>query len=120
MYETVIPPGLHGDRLGVQIRAAEQQLEVPKKPRGRLPAYFAAVVTTKQRETIYEIQATFNAQIEELRQQIATLEAQRNKDVDAVLSPDQMAETLTLFVGKLPFGMSVELSPGPSQNVAEE
>ncbi len=70
--------------------AAEKK--VAKKPRGRLPAYFSAVVDAKQREAIYAVQAKYKTQLEELQKQIAALEEQRDKEVDAVLSAEQLAE----------------------------
>lgn len=72
-------------------KAAAQKKE-RAKPRGRLPAFFAAVVTKDQREEIYAIQAKFNAQIEKLQQQLAALRAERDKAIDAVLTPEQLAE----------------------------
>ncbi len=66
--------------------------KVAKKPRGRLPAYFSAVVSAKQREEVYAIQGKYKTQLEELQKQIAALEEQRDKEVDAVLSPEQIAE----------------------------
>ena len=63
-----------------------------KKVSGRLPAYFASVVTKKQREAIYTIQADYGTQLEKLRAQMATLIADRTRKVDEVLDADQLAE----------------------------
>lgn len=71
---------------------AAEQKATKKKPRGRLPAYFAKVVTQQQREDIYEIQARYNAQIEELQKQIDELVAKRDQEVEGVLSAEQLAE----------------------------
>jgi hypothetical protein len=63
-----------------------------KKFRGRLPAYFAAIVSTEQRQKVYDLQAAYAEKIAALEEQIAQLVGQRDKDVDAVLTPEQSAE----------------------------
>ncbi len=63
-----------------------------KKPAGRLPAYFAAVVTPQQRETIYKLQADYEAQLEKLRAEMAKLIAERSREVEQVLDAGQLAE----------------------------
>lgn len=71
----------------------------PKKraePRGRLPAYFGEVVSNDQRDKIYEIQAKYLAQIAKLQDEIALLETTREKDVLAVLSPEQLGKVKQL------------------------
>ena len=78
-------PGLGQDEDG------NRPSETPQV-RGRLPAYFAAVVTPQQRKMIYEIQAKYNGQISELEGQIESLRGERDKEVDGVLSPEQLAE----------------------------
>jgi hypothetical protein len=67
-----------------------------KKSRGRLPAYYGKVVTDKQREDIYSIQAKFNEQIAKLQEQLAELTTQRDTDVEKVLTDDQRAEIARL------------------------
>jgi hypothetical protein len=62
------------------------------KPRGRLPAYYGDVVTDEQREKIYEIQAKFAPQIQELTEQLAALAKQQNDEVEAVLTAEQKAK----------------------------
>lgn len=60
------------------------------KPRGRLPAYYARVVTPQQRESIYKIQETYAEKLEALRAQLAELEAKMGEEIKAVLSPEQL------------------------------
>jgi hypothetical protein len=60
-----------------------------KKPRGRLPAHYGQVVSEKQRETIYGIQAEYAAKIEVLETQLKTLKAERDKRMAAVLTAEQ-------------------------------
>ncbi len=71
---------------------AEKAPAVKKKLTGRLPAYFAAVVTPTQREEIYKLQAEYAAQMEKLQAQLAALLADRDREVDGVLDPEQLAE----------------------------
>ena len=65
---------------------------VRKKAAGRLPAHFASVVSPKQRDSIYKVQADYAAKLETLQAQITALLKQRDRDVDAVLDADQLAE----------------------------
>ena len=61
-----------------------------RKVRGRLPAYYAKVVTSDQRKEIYSIQAKYNLEISKLRQQLMKLVKDRDRDVEEVLSTDQL------------------------------
>lgn len=63
-----------------------------KRPRGRLPNYYSRVVDEAQREKIYGIQSKYAEEIEALAAQIAELVAQRNAEVEAVLTPEQLDE----------------------------
>lgn len=73
---------------------AEGKKEVKKKerakPRGRLPNYFATVVSQSQREQVYAIQARYAKQIDDLQRQIEELETARDKEVDGVLTAEQL------------------------------
>lgn len=60
-----------------------------KKPKGRLPLYYASIVTDQQREAIYALQARYAQQLAALQQQIEALEKQRDQDIENVLSPQQ-------------------------------
>ena len=63
-----------------------------KKVRRRLPAHFSALVSKKQRATIYQLQSDYAVQMDKLRVQLDALIADRDRDIDAVLDPEQMAE----------------------------
>lgn len=63
--------------------------EKPAKPRGRLPAYFSAVVTAELREKIYAIQAEYEPKISKLRQELDALTKDRDEKINALLSPEQ-------------------------------
>lgn len=64
------------------------------KPRGRLPAYFSAVVSEEQREQIYGVQQKYAKQIDELERQLDELVAQRDKEVEGVLTPEQLEKVI--------------------------
>ena len=59
------------------------------KPRGRLPAHYAAVADEEQREKIYRIQQGYQPQIEELQAKLAALREKQAVEIEAVLTPEQ-------------------------------
>lgn len=73
--------------------AAAAKAEAPKarkKPRGRLPIYFGQVgLSEEQRTKIYGIQAEYGKQLDDLRKQVAAIEAKRDGEVEAVLTDAQ-------------------------------
>ena len=60
-----------------------------KKVRGRLPAYYAKVVTDEQREKIYKIQAEYRPKIKAIKAQLKALKKERKDKIAAVLTPQQ-------------------------------
>jgi hypothetical protein len=80
--------------------AAETAPETPmvavKKFRGRLPAYYSAVVTSEQRQAIYDIQAVYFEKLQALEKQIAELKTKQDEEVEAVLRPEQLEEVAKL------------------------
>ena len=60
-----------------------------KKPSGRLPNYYAEVVTPEQRKTIVDIQAEYKAKTDVLQTQIAQLTKEKTDKIEALLTPDQ-------------------------------
>lgn len=62
----------------------------PAKPRGRLPNHYAKVVTGDQRNEIYKLQQSYSLRIDELKAEIAKLEAKMQEEIDAVLSKEQL------------------------------
>lgn len=62
------------------------------KPRGRLPAYYARVVSGDQRDKIYAIQQSYEAKIADLQAQLKALTDKRDAEVAAVLTADQKAK----------------------------
>ena len=60
-----------------------------KKAKGRLPAYFADIVTEEQRVAIYKIQETHKKQIDDLEAQLATARDKEMAEIEAVLDAQQ-------------------------------
>lgn len=59
------------------------------KPRGRLPSYYARVVTPQQKEQVYSIQGEYEQKIDALEAQIVALEKQRDEAIRSLLTPEQ-------------------------------
>jgi Spy/CpxP family protein refolding chaperone len=59
------------------------------RERGRLPAHYAPVVTSEQREKIYDIQEEYKAKIDPLEAQVKALTKERDDKIAAVLTPEQ-------------------------------
>ena len=86
-------------RLGNQKSDADKpaaKKKVRSKPRGRLPAYYNAVVSPDQRERIYGIQAQYAEQIDKLLERLKMLTAERHAAVKGVLTPQQQAKVAQL------------------------
>src|SRR5262245_27439910 len=61
------------------------------KPKGKLPPYYADVVSETQRDKIYTIQAKYADQIKELNEQLAAVEKKQNDEIEKVLTAEQKA-----------------------------
>jgi cell division protein ZapA (FtsZ GTPase activity inhibitor) len=59
--------------------------------RGRLPPYYSQVVNGQQREKIYSIQQQFAPKIAEIKAQLQALQDKQSAEVEAVLTPEQLA-----------------------------
>lgn len=57
--------------------------------KGRLPTYFAQIVTEDQRQRIYQIQANYDPKIDALQAELDALVAKRDAEIRDVLSPAQ-------------------------------
>ena len=62
------------------------------KPKGKLPAYFADVVSAEQKEKIYAIQAKYADQIKELNDQLEAVRKKQSDEIDALLTAEQKAK----------------------------
>jgi hypothetical protein len=60
-----------------------------KKAKGRLPQYYADIVTSEQREKIYSIQAKHQEKISELNATLLAATRAMNAEIEAVLTADQ-------------------------------
>lgn len=63
-----------------------------EKAKGKLPPYFADVVSEEQREKIYAVQAKYANQIKDLNTQLAAVAKKQNDEIDSVLSAEQKAK----------------------------
>jgi biopolymer transport protein ExbB/TolQ len=67
-----------------------QEGKAAKKAKGRLPAYYADIVSGDQREKIYAIQAKYQEQINALQEQLAALNKKQTDEIEAVLTSEQL------------------------------
>lgn len=86
-----------------------------KKAKGRLPPYYAGVVSDQQRQTIYAIQEKYGAQITALQEQISALTRQRDAEIEGVLTPEQRAK-----VRELQEAAAAKRKKGTENNAAGE
>lgn len=72
--------------------AAGAPAKVRAKNRGRLPPYYARVVSGEQKDKIYAIQQSYEAKIADLQAQLKALTDKRDAEVAAVLTADQKSK----------------------------
>lgn len=74
--------------------AAEKEAKPAKKApadyRGPLPFYYAKVVSPDQKEKLYVITEKYAAEIKQLQGKLKELEAARDKELEAALTPEQL------------------------------
>ena len=77
----------------------EETAEKAKSQRStrRLPTYYSRVVTQEQREEIYEIQETYNEELEAIEVELKKKQKERDLAIEAVLQPEQLAEVKRLL-----------------------
>jgi hypothetical protein len=63
-----------------------------KKAKGRLPAYFADIVTEEQRTAIYKIQEGYKKQLDDLQAQLTALREKEMAEIEGVLDAEQKAK----------------------------
>ena len=82
----------------------EQEKEFVFK--GRLPAYYADIVTDHQKALIYTIQAKYQAKIAAINEELEAVTKQQNKEIEGVLTPEQKIAWQDMlgkpFEGRLP------------------
>src|SRR5262245_20539343 len=62
----------------------------PADYRGPLPFYYGRVVSPDQKDKIYAIQEKYAGEMKPLMAKIRELEEARNKEIDALLTPEQL------------------------------
>ncbi len=77
-----------GSPLSVGQDKAAGEKKVQKGTR-RLPAYYADVVTEEQRKQIYDIQAKYAKQLQDLNEQLLAVTKKQNDEIEAVLTAEQ-------------------------------
>ena len=75
--------------LGQEKAANTGDAKPAKAAKGRLPPYYADIVTEDQRAKIYEIQTKYSKELEALREQIAAVTEKQRAEIESVLSPEQ-------------------------------
>src|SRR3954454_13877687 len=60
-----------------------------KKAKGRVPAFYADVVTETQRQQIYAIQDKYARQISDLQAQLDAVSRQRDTEIESLLNAEQ-------------------------------
>lgn len=71
------------------VLAAQDAPSPRAESRGRLPSYYAQVVTPQQKEQVYQAQAEYEQQIDALEAKIEALEKKRDEAVRALLTAEQ-------------------------------
>ncbi len=88
------------------ITAQDSKKEVKKddpvpKAKGFLPPNYTKLgLTDVQKQDVYTIQAKYNTEIDKLEAKIKELKASRDKEVKAVLTPEQRKRLEEILLGK--------------------
>jgi hypothetical protein len=75
--------------IGQEKKAAEKKTE---KAKGRLPAYYADVVSEEQKERIYGVQEKYAKELKALNEQLLAVTKKQNDEIEAVLTAEQKAQ----------------------------
>jgi len=67
----------------------QEQAQQPKF-RGRLPSYYADIVTDQQKTAIYSIQARYHAKVAALTEELEALDKKLDAEIENVLTPAQL------------------------------
>jgi hypothetical protein len=86
--------------------------EPAPKMRGQLPPNWAKLgLSDEQKQKVYEAQNKYRAKIDALKKQIAELQDQEKKDMEAVLTSAQKARLREIVSGKVPSEEKSETKP---------
>ena len=83
--------GLLGAALTLTAQEQEEGQTQRRRARGRLPNFYAQVVSGDQREKIYAIQKQHAPEIDKLRKQLQELIAKRDAEMRNLLTEEQQA-----------------------------
>ena len=68
-----------------------------RKARGRVPNYYGQIgLSPEQRKKIYAVQKQYRSQFQDLFKQLRALRAKQQAEIDAVLTPEQIAKLKAL------------------------
>ena len=81
--------GLVPSSVGQEAKKSDKANKTETKAKGRLPAYYADIVTEEQREKIYAIQAKHVEKISELNAQLTAATKARDTEIENVLTAEQ-------------------------------
>ncbi|MCE9607530.1 MAG: hypothetical protein K8U03_21800 [Planctomycetia bacterium] len=70
----------------------EKKVKKVEERRGPLPAHFAKIVDPDQKEKIYIIQDRYQTEIAPLAAKIKEIQAQRDQEIEGVLTADQVSK----------------------------
>lgn len=92
---------LSTDGIGQDKKDDKKPVEPVGKAKGVLPANWKKIgLTDTQVQTVYKIQSKYNDQIDDLTAKIAELKATRDKEMKAVLTPEQKKRLEDILTGK--------------------
>jgi len=83
---TAVIAALAGATLSVSPLSNGQEA---KKAKGRLPAYYADIVTESQKTQIYGIQERYAKQLAEIQAQLDAVTKQRDAEIEGLLNAEQ-------------------------------
>jgi hypothetical protein len=80
---------LAGTGVGQDPAKKEEPKKAEGKAKGFLPPFWKDIVSEDQKQKVYEIQAKYKKELDELRAKVKEVETKRDKEMLALLSPEQ-------------------------------
>jgi Spy/CpxP family protein refolding chaperone len=91
---------LYGGSLGQDPKKDDPKKD-DVKAKGTLPQNWGKLgLTDDQKQQIYKVQTKYNSEIDKLEAQIKDLKGQRDKEMRAVLTPEQKKRLEEILIGK--------------------
>jgi hypothetical protein len=92
---------LGGGSVGQEKKEVKKDDPATPKAKGFLPPNYSKLgLTDTQKQDVYNIQAKYNTKIDEYEAKIRELKAARDKEVKAVLTPEQKKRLEEILLGK--------------------